>query len=156
MSRWQYGNWAMAAVVMEDSGDIYPFSALAGRHPLQVKGYYSESFLLGPRYYRMDDLTGLMNAKGEGHFTIEAHVQVTDGEGKVNTLTASCDGYTACREDCYMLLILTPGKDAASTTLEFQNVDEVEIKEAVGVSRFKEWENSEESENLVYLDAAPF
>lgn len=156
MSRWSYGNWAMAAVVMEDNGSVYPLSKLSSHRALKAKGYYSESFLLGPRFYRMDDLTGSMGSKGEGSFTIQAHLQITDASGGTKTLQAECEGYTCCGTDCYMLLIVTPGKDAATTTVEFQEVDEVELREAVGGAHFDAWRQSKQSSNPVILDEAPF
>ena len=157
MSRWQYGDWALAAVVMEDNGNIFPLSELESRYGLRVKGYYEESFLLGPTYYRMDDITGAMGAKYEGSFTIGAHLQITDASGRVNTLYAECDGYTCCGTDCFMLLIINASKNAASVTLDFQEVDELEIKEAVGRKRFENWVNENHGEStLVILENPPF
>lgn len=157
MSRWSQGDWALAAVAMNENGDIFPLSELQSRCGLKVKGYYEESFLLGPRYYRLDDITGAMGAKYEGSFTIGAHLQITDAAGRVNTLFAECDGYTCCGTDCFMLLIVNAAKNAASVTLDFQEVDEVEIKEAVGRARFENWANEHHGESsLVILEKPTF
>ena len=153
MSRWSYGDWAMAAVVIEDNGNIYPLSQLASRRGLQVNGYYEERGWMASQYYRLDDLAGQIYSRYEGSFTIHAHLRVTDRNGNTKNLHAECDGYTCCGEDCYMLLIVNPGRDAASTTLEFQAVDKSELKEAVGASRFSAWA---EKSTLVRMDNPPF
>ncbi|MBQ8689427.1 MAG: hypothetical protein IJ515_03590 [Clostridia bacterium] len=156
MSRWQYGDWAMAAVVIDDYGDVYPLSKLGERSAIKFTGYYEERGWLASQYYRMDDLAGRMGTRYEGSFDIYAHLRFTDANGGVKTVEELCEGYTCCGTDCYMLLIVTPGKDAASTTVEFQEVDESELKEAVGEARFNEWLNSESSKETVNLDGPLF
>ena len=158
MSRWSYGDWAMAAVAIDEFGDICPLSEVANRTGFGVKGYYEQKYFWGdPSYYRMDNLTGEVYSKYEGSFTIEAHVQVTDKNGGVNTLFAECDGYTCCGEDCFMLLVVGLGNNAASTTLEFQVVDRVELEEAVGSQRFSEWYSANYGKStLVNLDGPTF
>ncbi len=158
MSRWSYGDWAMAAVAIDDIGTICPLSEVSKRTGFRVKGYYEQKCLWGdPDYYRMDDLTGEVYSKYEGSFTVEAHVQVTDQNGRVNTLFAECDGYTCCGEDCFMLLLVSLGSDAASTALEFQVVDRVELEEAVGKQRLSSWMDEYYGKSaLVKLSAPAF
>ena len=156
MSRWQYGEWAMAAVVIEEDGDIYPLSELSSRHSLKINGFYEERGWFASQFYKLDDLAGSMGTRYEGSFDIHAHIQVTDGAGKMNTLHALCEGYTCCGRDCFMLLIITPGKDAASTTIDFQAVDESEIKEAVGEATFNDWVSKYGASGLTYLDGPLF
>ena len=139
MSRWSNGTWVMAAVVLEDDGTIYPLSKLSSAHPLKALGYYERPTLFTPIYYRMNDMDGCVECMYEGSFTIKAFVRITDKNGNTNILRGECDGYTCCGEDCYMLMIITPGKDAASTTAEFQVVDEVEFLEAVGRNNYNNW-----------------
>ena len=153
MSRWSHGDWAMAAVVIEDNGNIYPLSQLAARRGLQVNGFYEERGWLASQYYQLDDLAGQIYSRYEGSFDIHAHLRITDRNGNTNYLHAVCEGYTCCGTDCYMLLIINPGNDAATTTLEFQEVDEAELKEAVGARRFNDWASHA---TLIHLEQPPF
>ena len=158
MSRWSSGTWVMAAVAIDESGNIFPLSEVERRTGFSLKGYYSESFLIrGSVYYRMDDIVGEIDSKYEGSFTIESHLQIKDKNNSVRTLYADCDGYTCCGEDCYMLLILTLGNSAKSTSLDFQEVDMLELEEAVGKELLEEWmtEHSGES-TLTELESPTF
>ena len=147
MSRWQYGDWAMAAIVIEEDGDIYPLSELSEHHDLSFEGYYEEPFLLCSSYYRMNDLAGTMGARYEGRVNIVAHLNITDGNGNCKSFKETCEGYTCCGEDCYMLLIVTPGDSADSTTVEFQVVEKAEFTEAVGIECFRKWVNEYDGED---------
>ena len=139
MSRWSYGTWIVAAVVIEEDGDIYPISELYSRRGLIVQGCYEQVYWSSSERFKLQDIAGEVECRYEGDITIRAHLCITDKNGKVNFLDAECDGYTCCGEDSYMLLILTPSNDAGSCTLEFQEVDEVELKEALGKPVYDEW-----------------
>ena len=156
--RWSYGTWVMAAVAMDEFGDVCPLSELNNRTNLRVAGYYQEPRFYGdPYYYKMADLTGENYSKYEGFFDIEAHVQIKDTCGGTKTMEAACEGYTCCGENCYMLLILNLGKDAASTTMEFQKVDLTELQEAVGKQNWDRWEAATRcSSDLVKLNGPTF
>lgn len=157
MSRWSYADWVLAAVVLDDYGNIYPLSEISKHTSLKVNGYYAEQFWVGSRCYRMDDITGCVYSKYEGSFTIEAHLKITDANGRESILNAECDGYTCCGTDCYMLLIVNPGKDAASTTIEFQEVDEIELKEAVGAKKLENWMHENHGKStVVEIDGPTF
>lgn len=156
MSRWSNGNWAMAAVVIDEDGEVCPLSKIGTRYGLKTEGYYEERGWFASRYYVMDDLTGSMGNRYEGHMDIYAHLRITDKSGAMQQHEVLCEGYTCCGVDCYMLLIITPGSDAASTKVEFQKVEQVELIEAVGEKCFNEWWKSPESKNPKQLDAAAF
>lgn len=156
MSRWCYGNWAMAAVVIDEDGEVCPLSEIAARYGLKAEGYYEEKGLLGSTYYALDDLTGAMDNRDEGFVNVYAHLRVTDRGGATRVHELSCEGYCGCDDDCYMLLIVTPGSDAESTEVEFQTVDKVELTEAVGEDRFNDWWNSSECESPRELDSPLF
>ena len=156
MSRWSYGNWAMAAVVIDEDGEICPLSELYTRYGLRVEGYYEERCWAVSSYYALDDLTGAMDNRDEGSMDIYAHLRITDSAGVTREHELLCEGYTCCGEDCYMLLIVTPGADADTTTVDFQTVERVELIEAVGEKCFNQWWNSPESEGPRCLDAALF
>ena len=157
MSRWSYGDWAMAAVVIDDYGDVYPLSELTARTGLTLSGYYEEKGWLSSRYYELEDLTGSMGSRYEGHFEIIAHLRITDKNGVTKEFAESCEGYTCCGDDCFMLLIVTPAADASAVNVEFQTVDELEIKEAVGTDKFNTWATETNGESaLINLDAPLF
>ena len=156
MSRWSYGTWILGAVAIDESGNIFPLSELERRTGFSLKGYYSESFLIrGSVYYKMDDIISEIDSKYEGSFTIESHLQIKDKNNGVKSLYAECDGYTCCGEDCYMLLILTLGNSAASTTLDFQEVDMLELEEAVGKDRLAKWMNENSGESTLTELSSP-
>ena len=156
MSRWSNGYWAMAALVADDDGDVYPLSKLAERCGLKVEGFYEERGWFASRYYAMDDLTGSMGHRYEGSFDIYAHLRITDRSGRTKDHEVLCQGYTCCGRDCYMLLMLNPAANAEDTTVEFQKVEKVEIIEAVGEKAFNDWWRSPDSDNPRLLDEAPF
>ena len=153
MSRWSHGDWVLAAVAVDESGDIIPLSKVNKRTGFNVKGYYSDKYLT--EYYRMDDLTGEVYSKYEGFFTVLADLRIEDTRGGVNILHKECEGYTCCGEDCYMLLIVNLGDDAESTTVELQKVDLVEIEEAVGREKLNDWMSKHYGESAKVIINGP-
>lgn len=139
MSRWSHGDWVLAAIAIDKNGNTVPFSRIERSTGFTINGYYSEGYLIRNEYYKMDDFTGEVYSRYEGHFTVNADLQIKDSCGGVNVLHKECDGYTCCGADCYMLLIIVLGDDAKSTTVEFQEVDLVEIEEAVGRNKLNNW-----------------
>ncbi len=139
MSRWSNGTWVIGAVVVDDSGDVYPISQFSERTGFKLEGYYAEKYWMHSEYSQLEDLVGEIECKYEGSITEGVHIRITDKNGGVKVLEAECDGYTFCGEDCFMLVVLTPGHDAESCEIDFQCVDEVELKEAFGATEYKNW-----------------
>ena len=139
MSRWSTGTWVVGAVVVDDCGDVYPISQLSAKTGLKLEGYYEHVYWIQPDYSKLEDLAGEIECKYEGSIEIRAHLRITDKNGGVKTLSAACEGFTFCGRDCYMLLVLTPGSNAASCEIDFQNCDEVELKEAFGATEYNDW-----------------
>lgn len=139
MSRWSDCVWAIAATVIDENGDIYPLSELESRRGLVACGYYEEPYLFRSEYFEMKDVVGEYGGRNEGFFNINATLRITDTAGGENILKASAEGYVCCDEDCFMLFIITPGKDAASCELEAQIVDVAEFREAVGEAAYNDY-----------------
>ena len=156
MSRWCNGNWAMAAVAIDDSGDIYPLSEISLRCGLKVEGFYEEKGWYQSTYYALDDVTGSWDNRYEGSFDIIAHLRITDRSGVTVTREVSCEGYTCCGEDCYMLLSVTTGTGAEDAEVAFDAVDEVEIIEAIGKARFDAWRYGDDSDDPREIDGPLF
>ena len=157
MSRWSYGDWVLCAVAIDESGDVIPLSQVNKCTKFKINGYYSEEYWTRTEYYEMSDFTGEVYSKYEGSFTVKADIKVEDGCGGVNIVSKECDGYTCCGEDCYMLLIVSLGDDAESTTVEFQKVDRIEMDEAVGRQNLNNWMSDHNGENMkVIIDGPTF
>ena len=157
MSRWSYADWVLCAVAIDEWGDIIPLSEVKARTGFNIKGYYSEKYLIRTEYYEMNDFTGEVYSKYEGFFTVNADLKIEDTRGGVNVIHKECEGYTCCGDDCYMLLIVSLGDDAESTTVEFQTVDLVELEEAVGREKLNNWMHEHHGENAkVIIDGPTF
>ena len=157
MSRWSYGDWVLCAVAIDESGDVIPLSEVNRRGGLNINGYYSEEYWLRTEYYKMSDFTGEVYSKYEGFFTVNANLKIEDNRGGVNIIHKECEGYTCCGEDCYMLLIVSLGDDAESTTVEFQKVDRIEMDEAVGREKLNKWMMEHHGEDMkVIIDGPTF
>lgn len=139
MSRWSYADWVLCAVVIDEDGDILPLSEVKKRTGFNINGYYSEQYLIRTEYYKMEDFTGEVGCKYEGFFNVYADLKIEDTCGGVNIVKKECEGYTCCGEDCYMLLVVSLGDDAESTTVDFQKVDRAEVEEAVGRNNLVAW-----------------
>ena len=157
MSRWSYADWVLGAIVIDENGDIFPLSKVKERTGFNIIGYYSEQYLIRKEYYKMEDFTGEVGCKYEGFFTVIADLKIEDNCGGVNIVKKECEGYTCCGEDCYMVLIVSLGEDAGSTTVEFQKVDRAELEEAVGRNTLSKWMQDHYGESAkVIIDGPTF
>ena len=149
--------FVLCAIAIDTNGDIILLSEANDRTRFAINGYYSEKYLLGTHYYRMEDFTGEVNSKEEDSIAVNADIRIEDSQGGISIFHKECCGYTGMFEDCYMLLIVSLGDDAESTTVDFQNVDKIEVEEAVGKDRLLNWMRKHQGKNVkAYIDGPTF
>ncbi len=156
MSRYNCTDYILGASVVDDNGDTSLIGELKSRYGLTISAYYELEGFFGSIYYQMADLTGYVSTPYGGSTTMKANVRITDANGGVKTMSMECDGWPRFMS-CYMLLSIIPGKDAKSTEIDFQQVEELELKEAVGASYYDSWYSQNIARQvLVEIENPPF
>lgn len=156
MSRYNCTDYIIGAAAVDNSGDVCRLSELSSRTGLTVEAYYVLDGFFGPLYYQMADLTGYVSQPYGGSTTLRAVVRITDRFGGVKIFNQECEGWPRSMS-CYLLLSVIAGESAAECEIDFQQVEEVELREGVGSSYYENWRVKNRcSCTIVELDNPPF